>query len=245
MLFRSAALKKGLDTLVVDLDPQGNATSLLRSQRGRGTAATALADPGEESTLAAIAASGWRAASGRVRLMASDPELITFDAWKPERKLRPRLARALRHIPEQELILIDCPPSLGALTREALAASDLAVVVTTPSYFGAQGADRAIAEIKEIKATLNPDLEFAGVVVNRMKEKTEEHRWRKKELVTLYGAGAVLKPSIPDRVAIQQAESPGEPLHALKSSGAREVAKDFDKLLGRLLRIAKEQQADS
>lgn len=235
-----AALKRDLDTIVIDLDPQGNATSVLRARRSRATAATLLGDPTEGTTRSVIAASDWKSPPGTVSLVASDPELIRFDAWSPGKAFRPRLARALKHVPDSTLVLIDCPPSLGALTREALAASDLAVVVTTPSYFGAQGADRAIAEIKEMKASVNPRLEFAGILVNRMREKTEEHRYRKKELVSLYGPGAVLKPSIPDRVAVQQAESTGQPLHAVKSSGAREVAKDFDKLLGRLLRMSKD-----
>ena len=66
-------------------------------------------------------------------------------------------------------MILDCPPSLGALTREALGASTLAVVVTTPSYFGAQGADRAIYEIDEIRYSVNPDLVFAGIIVNRLR----------------------------------------------------------------------------
>lgn len=237
-----AALKRGLSTVVVDLDPQGNATSVLRSRRLRATAATVMAHPTEESVIEAMTRSDWKDAKGEVRLIASDPELVRFDAWTGTRAFRPKLARALRHV-KADLVLIDCPPSLGALTREALAASDLAVVVTTPSYFGAQGAERAILEIKEIRDTVNPKLQFAGIVVNRLKEKTEEHRYRKRELVALHGAQALLKPSIPDRVAVQQAESTGQPIHDVKSSGAREVAKAFDKMLNRLMRLGKERES--
>jgi len=146
-------------------------------------------------------------------------------------------------VKEYDLILIDCPPSLGALTREALAAADLAVVVTTPSFFGAQGVERAISEIDEIRRTVNPKLELAGIVVNRLKEKTEEHRYRKRELIAIYGREILLKPQIPDRVAVQQAESTGAPVHALKSPGAKEIAEIFDKYLTKLMRMARRDGA--
>jgi len=237
-----AALKRGLSTVVIDLDPQGNATSVLRSRRIRGTATTVLAHPTEESVTEALTRSDWKGDTGDIRLIASDPNLVRFDAWSGTRAFRPKLARAVKHL-KVDLVLIDCPPSLGALTREALAAADLALVVTTPSYFGAQGAERAIAEIKEIRDSVNPRLEFGGIVVNRMREKTEEHRYRKRELVQIHGAQALLKPSIPERVAVQQAESAGQPLHAVKSEGAREVAKAFDKMLNRLLKLGKDREA--
>jgi chromosome partitioning protein len=239
-----AALKKGLSTVVIDLDPQGNATSVLRSRRIRGTATTVLAHPTEESVGEALTRSDWKGDTGDIRLIASDPNLVRFDAWSGTRAFRPKLARAVKHL-DVDLVLIDCPPSLGALTREALAAADLAVVVTTPSYFGAQGAERAIAEIREIRDSVNPRLEFGGIVVNRMREKTEEHRYRKRELIAIHGPGAVLKPSIPERVALQQAESTGEPIVLVKSAGARDVAKVFDKQIARLIKMTREEQTES
>ena len=155
----------------------------------------------------------------------------------------PKLARAMKRLEGYDVVVIDCPPSLGALTREALAASRLAVVVTTPSFFGAQGAERAIHEINEIRSSVNPDLRFAGIIVNRLREKTEEHRYRKRELIAIHGPGAVLKPSVPERVALQQAESTGEPISAVKSAGARDVAKVFDKQMARLLKMARDADA--
>lgn len=234
-----ASLRRGLRTTIVDLDPQGNASSLLRARRPQATAADVLAQPTRASLEVAMTPSGWTLGGRTVNLIASDPDLIRFDAWNPGRSWSPKLARALRQLQDNDLVLIDCPPSLGALTREALAAADLAVVVTTPSYFGSQGAERAIEEVEQITASVNPNLRFAGIVVNRLREKTEEHRYRKKELVDIYGPGALLKPAIPERVAVQQAESTGQPLHEVKSSGAREVAKIFDKQLTRLLKMAK------
>ena len=240
-----AAAKRGLKVLVVDLDPQGNATSILQARHGRANAATVLAQPTAESLQAAVTKTAWSFKEGRVDVVGSDSDLIHFDAWTGKRNFAPKLARALRRLEGYDVVVIDCPPSLGALTREALAASRLAVVVTTPSYFGGPGAERAIDEINEIRTTVNPDLRFAGIVVNRMREKTEEHRYRKRELIAIHGPGAVLKPSIPERVALQQAESTGEPIVLVKSAGARDVAKAFDKQIARLIKMSRESDADA
>lgn len=238
-----AAAKRGLQVLVVDLDPQGNATSILQARHGRSHAAAVLAHPTVEVLQGAITKTAWSFKDGRVDVVGSDPELIRYDAWTGKRGFAPKLARAMKRLEGYDVVIIDCPPSLGALTREALAASRLAVVVTTPSYFGAQGAERAIDEINEIRQTVNPSLRFAGIVVNRLREKTEEHRYRKRELIAIHGPGAILKPSVPERVALQQAESTGEPISSVKSTGARDVSKVFDKQMTRLLKMARDADA--
>lgn len=238
-----AAAKRGMSVLLIDLDPQGNATSILQGRHSRHHAATVLAHPTSESLASAISKTAWSFKQGRVDVVASDAELIRYDAWNGTRAFRPKLARAVKRLEGYDVVIIDCPPSLGALTREALAAANLAVVVTTPSYFGAQGAERAIDEIAEIRTTVNPDLSFAGIIVNRLREKTEEHRYRKRELIEIHGAAALLKPAVPERVAFQQAESTGEPIQSGKSAGARDASKVFDKQLARLLKMARDSQS--
>jgi ATPases involved in chromosome partitioning len=234
-----SATVQGLATLVVDLDPQGNATSLLKSHKPRTTVADVLGHPTKDTVEAALTPCDWEVAPGEVDVLPGHPNTIRFDSWTGG-PWRPKLSRALGHLDEgYDLVLIDCPPSLGALTREALAASDLALVVTTPSYFGAQGVERAMAEIDEVRKTHNPDLQLAGIVVNRVRSVAEEHQYREHELVEIYGRSTVLKPLMPERIAVQQAEGTGQPVQLVRTAGGREVAEIYDSYLTKLLKLTR------
>jgi cellulose biosynthesis protein BcsQ len=232
-----AATTRGLASLVVDLDPQGNATSILRTHPSKTTVANVLEHPTRFEIEGALTPCEWEIGPGEVDVLASHPSLIRFDSWThPGTVLKPKLAKALAQLDGYDLVLIDCPPSLGALTREALAASDLALIVTTPSYFGAQGVERAVAEVEEIRKSVNPRLKLAGIVVNRVRSVAEEHQYRMGELANLYGKNAILKPFLPERIAVTQAEGFGTPICEVKTTGAREVAGIFDQYLSTLLR---------
>lgn len=230
-----SATVRGLATLVIDLDPQGNATSLLATHESKSSVADVLAHPSKASVESALTQCEWEVEPGEVDVLPSSAELIKFDSWTGQ-AFKPRLARALEHLDGYDLVLIDCPPSLGALTREALAASDLALVVTTPSYFGAQGVERAMAEIEEIRKSVNRKLKLAGIVVNRVRSVAEEHQFRSHELAQIYGRSVLLKPAIPERIAVQQAEGFGQPVHLVRTAGGREVADIYDGYLNTLLR---------
>ena len=230
-----AAVARGLASLVVDLDPQGNATSILRTHKSRKTAADVLAHPTKAVIEEALTPCDWEMGPGEVDVLASHPNVIRFDSWTGQ-AFRPKLARALQQLDGYDLVLIDCPPSLGALTREALAASDLALIVSTPSYFGAQGVERAVEEINEIKRTVNPDLALAGIVVNRVRSVAEEHQYRTNELSSIYGKSTLFKPFIPERIAVAQAEGYGQPVGMVKTAGGREVSDIFDGYLNALLK---------
>ena len=230
-----AATMRGLATLIIDLDPQGNATSLLSAHPSDVSVANVLAHPTRSTVEEALTPCDWEVEPGEVDVIASHPSVIRFDAWTGG-EFKPRLAKVMEYLSEYDLVLIDCPPSLGALTREALAASDLAVVVTTPSYFGSLGVERAVAEIDEIRHTVNRKLTMAGIIVNRVRSVADEHQYRAEELVEIYGRMSLLKPAIPERIAVQQAEGAGTPVHLVRTPGGREVAEIFDQYLTTLLR---------
>lgn len=229
-----AATAEGLATLVIDLDPQCNATSILAAESGRTTIADVLTRGTRSALEAALSRCAWEVGPGEVDVIAGDPGLVNLDAWG-RGTWRPRLAPMMGWLRGYDLVLFDCPPSLGALTREALAASDRAVIVTTPSFFANQGAERALLTVSEVADSHNPRLHLAGIIVNRVRTNTEEHVYRIRELTREHGRTGVLRPVIHERIAVQQAESTGQPVHTVGSQSSRDVASAFRALLPQVM----------
>jgi chromosome partitioning protein len=229
----SAALARGVDTVVIDLDPQANASQTLEPQGAGPTVADVLADPRRSVVAEAVRETGW---GDGLRLLAGSELAESHNHPDPGSKKLGRLATAVTKIdPAPRLVLIDCPPSLGQLTRSALVASDRAVLVTEPSLYAVAGVQRALEAVQSERQHHHPRLQPLGVVVNRVRHRSVEHDFRLGELRELFGP-LVLSPVLPERTAIQQAEGAAVPIHRWPSSGAREIATAFDRLLDRLLR---------
>jgi chromosome partitioning protein len=214
----SAAFAKGIRTLVVDLDPQSDvSTGMDISLSGRLSVADVLASPKEKTVRQAITFDG--------------PHPSIRDIWK--------LEEALAHVEsEYDLVLIDCAPSLNALTRTAWAASDRVSVVTEPGLFSVAAADRALRAIEEIRRGLSPRLQPLGIIVNRVRAQSLEHQFRIKELRDMFGP-LVLSPQLPERTALQQAQGAAKPVHIWPGESAQEMAKNFDLLLDRVMRTGR------
>ena len=142
---------------------------------------------------------------------------------------------------DHDLVLVDCPPSLGGLTRIGLAAADRAIIVTEPGVFAIAAADRALRAVHDVRTQLNPRLQPLGIVINRVRPNIGEHRYRVEELTSLFGP-LVLTQQIPERTAVQRAQGAYVPIHALRNPGAREVAALFDGILAHALRAARRQR---
>jgi cellulose biosynthesis protein BcsQ len=145
-----------------------------------------------------------------------------------------RLRTALKGLPDIDLIVIDCPPNLGPLTTNALAASDLALVVTEPTMFSVAAAHQSLAGIDLVRQRFNLRLQPAGLVINRARLRSLEHRFRIDELLAAY-RDLVLIPVLPERSAISQAQGGGRAIQSWPTSGAREVSRIFASYLDRLL----------
>lgn len=231
----SAALDRGLRTLVADLDPQCNATAALDPGPAPGTVADVLTSPRRSVLGSAIARSAW---GDGVDVLVGAEETEAFNDPDPGSRRLNRLATALaelRHLVDHgerpyQLVLLDCPPSLGRLTRSALVAADGALLVTEPSLFAVSGVQRASEAVEAERAEHNAKLRTLGVVVNRVKPRSTEHDFRVNELRETFGS-LVLDPVLPDRVAVQQAQGACAPLHALRTAGARELSVSFGTLL--------------
>jgi chromosome partitioning protein len=232
----SAAFAKGLRTLVVDLDPQADvSTGMDIDVTGHLNIADVLASPKEKVVRAAIAPSGWtRGRPGKIDVLIGSPSAINFDGPHPSIREIWKLEEALANVEQDyDLVLIDCAPSLNALTRTAWAASDRVTVVTEPGLFSVAAADRALRAIEEIRR-----LQPLGIIVNRVRIQSLEHQFRIKELRDMFGP-LVLSPQLPERTSLQQAQGAAKPLHVWPGESAEEMAHNFDQLLDRIMRTAR------
>ncbi len=220
------ALDRSLRTLVIDLDPQANATSALDPRVTPYTSNDVLYDARPGIAAEAVVPSGWgrnvavipseRALEHRANVVSDDSAL--------------RLRRSLQGVVSgYDLVLIDCPPSLGELTRNALYAANQALIVTEPSYFAVQGAEQALEAVSIIARHSNHDLSIAGIAVNRMRPTLSEHLYRLDELRAAFGSLVVA--TIPDRSATQLAQGACVPVQRWTSYGAGDMTRAFDTLL--------------
>jgi chromosome partitioning protein len=246
-----AAARQGLRTLVIDLDPQGNATTALEPAESETTIADALENPSPAILASSIAPSAW---DDTVDVLVGSEDIERHNHPDPGSQRLGRLSRLLAalprgsgaddggpsrpsagvRLPSYELVLIDCPPSLGQLTRSALVAVDRAILVTEPTIFAVSGVQRAFEAVQAERAH-NPRLQPLGVLINRFRVRSAEHEFRVNELRELFGP-LVLPGVLPDRTAVQQAQGAGVPIQRWDTPGAREISQHFENLLGRIVR---------
>ena len=254
-----AAMQRGVRTLVVDLDPQANATTALEPDPTPATIADVLDEPRRSVLRQAIGRSAW---GDDLDVLVGSDDNERHNHPDPSVKQLHRLDRALgRLLAEPDagatdphtapdgypdpnrygdpdgygLVIVDCPPSLGQLTRGALVAADRAVLVTDPTIFAVAGVQRAFQAVQNERVTHNPALQPLGVLINRVRARSDEHAYRIAELRELFGP-LVLTGTVPDRTAIQQAQGACVPIQLWDTPGAREVSVVFDGLLGRVMR---------
>jgi chromosome partitioning protein len=157
----------GLSVLAVDLDPQGNLSDYLD------------VDPAAEPTIGDVLsgrATARQAIHGGIipaNLGLAESELAL--GGKMGRELT--LKKALREVAgEFDIVLIDCPPALGLLTVNALVGSDYALLSAEAQYFAMQGVEQALEVIELARDSLNPDLEWLGVMLNIADMRTRHSR---------------------------------------------------------------------
>lgn len=224
-----AAAERGLRVLVVDLDPQANSTASLDPARTPYTTSDVLFDGRPGVAGDAIVTSGW---DSLIQLIPSE-RALEHRATPDGPDSSQRLKRALTGVTGSfDLVLIDCPPSLGELTRNALYAATDALVVTEPSFFAVNGAEQALEAVSIVSTHGNPDLRPIGIVANRVRPTLPEHNYRMDELRSAFGD--LVLGGLPDRAAIQQAQGACVPVQRWTSNGAADINGALGKLLDAL-----------
>ena len=223
-----AASASGMRVLVIDLDPQANASSGLGVWNATPSIDDVLAEARAGSVNDAICRSNWPEDGPQPdlvpgsQLLAGREPLLAADPVGAQDRLRLSLAGA-----DHDLVLIDCPPSLGLLCINGLFAAERAVIVTEPAAWAADGVDLMHNTIERVAGRLGAP-RLAGVIVNRV-GRTRDNRYWCEQLHDRFGD--LVLPQIQLRAAIAEASGQSTSLRALgKRPGAAEAVGQFNEL---------------
>jgi len=205
--------------LVVDMDPQGNATSGLgvpRTDLTGGIYDVLLGFRDLSSVLTPTEHDGMHLVPATQDLVGAELELV--DEAGRERRLRRVLATARE---DYDDILIDCPPSLGLLTVNALVAADAVLIPLQAEYYAMEGLGDLLRTVAAVRKSLNPDLRREGILITMTDQRNRLCREVETEARKLFGDG-VLRTVIPRNVRLGEAPSYGKPIvqYDPKSAGA-------------------------
>jgi chromosome partitioning protein len=209
----------GRTVLLVDLDPQGNATT------GFGIAKDGLYPTvyhvllgGEPIAKACHATEiqGLSVIPADIDLVGAEIELVGVE--KREFVLRDALSSVLR---EFEFVIVDCPPSLGLLTLNALTAADRVLIPLQCEFYALEGLSHLIKTVSRVRERLNPRLDVLGILLTMFDGRTSLALQVRDE-VNRYFPGQIFDTVIPRSVRVTEAPSHGKPvmLYDLRSNGA-------------------------
>jgi chromosome partitioning protein len=232
----ASVASRGYRVLLVDFDPQGNASSGVGYPRDKVeltiydalVGEVAMEDvirPTEITTLFVVPAT--------TDLVGAEIELISAD--RRERFLADALAKVAG---DYDYVVIDCPPSLGLLTLNALVAADGVVVPMQAEYFALEGLSALTSTIEKIKAAYNPHLTIDGVVFTMYDARLSVANQVRDEVKKFFG-DKVFAESIPRNVRLSEAPSHGKPvlLYDLRCAGTKSYLAMADEFLDRTLMI--------
>jgi chromosome partitioning protein len=196
----------GERVLLVDLDPQANATSGL-GERANGTSTYDLLDGAPlERVVRATRFSNLDLVPSRPELAGAAVELSRRDDG--ERFLAEGLAEARERY---DAILLDCPPSLGPLTVNALAAADRVIVPVQAEYYALEGLAQLVRSVNLVKARLNPELAIGGVLLTMVDGRTRLAGEVSDDVRRHFGQ-LVFRAEVPRSVRLAEAPSHGLPV---------------------------------
>jgi chromosome partitioning protein len=224
-------------TLVIDLDPQGNATSgfgIGRGQLQQSVYDAIVGDLELVDLLVDTQVPALRVIPSSISLAGAEVELT------PLAQRERRLKRLIDGVADQfDYVLLDCPPSLGLLTVNALTAADSVLIPLQCEFYALEGLTQLIATVNLVRDHLNPDLAVKGVVLTMYDARTNLSSQVSAE-ARLHLGQAVFDTVVPRSVRLSEAPSHGLPiaLYAPDSKGAEAYRALADELRARDLRPA-------
>lgn len=210
---------KGKKVVIIDIDPQGNTTSGLGIDKktiGKSTYEVIINDEKIEDALICTVIENLYICPSNIQLVGAEVELVSVISRET------RLKAAIKEIRNKyDYILIDCPPSLGLLTLNALTASDTILVPIQCEYYALEGLSQLINTVKLVQKHLNPSLDVEGVVLTMFDARTNLSI-QVVDDVKRYFRNKVYRTIIPRNVRLSEAPSFGLPiiLYDPKSKGA-------------------------
>jgi chromosome partitioning protein len=206
----------GEKVLLVDLDPQGNATSgfgLNKNQRERCVYDALLGDVDISEIIEPVEIEHVFVVPATIQLAGAEIELVS--AFSRETKLKSILEPVRR---EFDIVLIDCPPSLGLLTVNALTASDGLLIPIQCEYYALEGLSKLLDSVRLVKTHLNPGLEVFGVVMTMYDSRTKLAHQVVDEVRDFF-EDKVFETLIPRTVRLSEAPSFGQPVTLYDPAG--------------------------
>ena len=223
--------KEGKKVLLVDLDPQGNATTGIGIDKAELQGSIYDVIVSEDSAELHIISGKYENLDilpSKIDLAGAEIELV--GKISRESKLKKSLDKIKG---EYDVVIIDCPPSLGLLTLNALNASDYVIIPIQCEFYALEGLTQLINTINLVKAELNPELEIAGILITMFDSRLKLSEEVEKE-VRGYFKDKVFESIIPRNIKLSEAPSYGQPIdkYAENSKGAKayhDVAKEVIK----------------
>jgi chromosome partitioning protein len=207
-------------TLLVDCDPQANSTKGLGIVLDGSRPTIYDAMVGEvplERVLQASELAHLQVAPSDRELIGAEIELVGEE--RREQRLREALAPVRGRF---DFVLLDCPPSLGLLTLNALAAADTLLVPVQCEYYALEGVSELLNTFRRVREKLNPALALEGILLTMYDERTNLCRQVREDLLSFFKPGEVFETLIPRNVRLGEAPSFGKPvlLYDIRSKGA-------------------------
>ena len=211
----------GEKVLIVDLDPQGNASTGLGIERNQRTVSAYDVLVGEKTLVEASV----HTAVPNLDIIPSTLDLLGFEleiATDPRRVFKLRDALSHSDISNYRYVFCDCPPSFNLLTMNAMGAANAILVPLQCEFFALEGLSQLLDTVSEVRSTINPGLEIQGVVLT-MYDSRNNLAQQVVSDVRDYMGEKVYKTLIPRNVRVSEAPSFGKPviLYDLKCQGSQ------------------------